>query len=53
MEFASNRPYPADDSYPNHCGRSLFMSVPLLNDDQQRRLGIHLRLVAALLEGRG
>jgi len=52
MEFASNRPQPADDSYPNRRGRSLFMSVPLLNDNQQRRLGTHLRLVAALAEGR-
>ncbi len=29
------------------------MSVPLLNDNQRRRLGTHLRLVAALPEGQG
>ena len=51
MEFASNRridPDATDDSYPNAPGRSLFVAVPppLLNANQQRRLGTHLRLLA-------
>ncbi len=53
MEFALNRPAPvagADDSYPNLVGRSLFMSVNLLNDNQRRRLGTHLRLLVSDLE---
>jgi hypothetical protein len=53
MEFALNRPLSwADDSYPNPRGRSLFMSVNLLNDNQRRRLGTHLGLlVVAFLPG--
>jgi len=52
MEFASNCPAItwADDSYPNSRGRSLFMAVSLLNDNQQRRLGAHLGLLVSDLE---
>ena len=47
MEFASNRPNRADDSYQKSHGRSLLMAVSLLNDSQQRRLGTHLSLLVS------
>lgn len=50
MEFAFNRPSRADDSYPISPGRSLIVSVTLLNENQQRRLGTHLRLLTQDLE---
>src|SRR5919108_1031985 len=52
MEFASNCPEHAraDDSYRFPHGRSLFMGVNLLNDNQRRRLGTHLRLLVSDLD---
>jgi len=43
----------ADDSYRFPDGRSLFMRVDLLNDDQRRRVGTHLPFVPALKGGLG
>jgi hypothetical protein len=45
LEFARNR-----DSYPNPCGRSLFMCVSLLNEQQRRRLATHLGLLVSDLD---
>src|ERR1051325_9375454 len=40
----------ADASYRFPYGRSLFMGVNLLNDDQRRRIGTHLRLLVSDLD---
>lgn len=45
MEFARDR-----GSYPNPCGRSLFMAVSLLNEQQRRRLATHLGLLVSDLD---
>jgi hypothetical protein len=61
---ATNRPVPAlerpdarvregardRDSYPKPCGRGLFRSVSLLNEQQRRRLATHLGLLVSDLE---